>query len=280
MAAEERPDDTELFDFEASAHMWDSIYDASDFPSIAYYQARLERTLAWVDRVSLPVGAHVLEIGFGAGRTAVALAQRGLRVTGIDPYEAMVRRSSERVARFGFADRIELRQGDVHALEYADSAFDLVIALGVLPWVEQPGWCVREMGRVTRSGGHVIASVNNRRQLNRVLDPRLNPVVDPVKKVLLRAIRRSRGDRRPYVRAPAPRHDSRRQYESWLQAAGLQPLRVATVGFGRFSLAGRPLVSEARSIGLHERLQARADAGFPGLRSSGAQLLVLSRKTR
>jgi len=29
-----------------------------------------------------------------------------------------------------------------------------------------------------------------------------------------------------------------------------------------------------------ERLQARADAGFPGLRSAGGQMLVLSRKRR
>jgi len=102
--------------------------------------------------------------------------------------------------------------------------------------------------------------------------------LEPAKKVALRAIRRSRGNRRPDPRAP--RHDSRRQYEGWLQAAGLQPARSATLGFGRFSLAGRPLVSENRSIGVHERLQARADVGFPGLRSSGAQLLVLSRNAR
>jgi ubiquinone/menaquinone biosynthesis C-methylase UbiE len=278
MAAAEEPDDAELFDFQGNPRAWDAMYDASDFDSVAYYRPRLERTLAWVDSLSLPVDARVLEIGFGAGRTAIALAQRGLRVTGIDTHEAMVELSSERVARYGLASRIELRQGDAHALEAPDGAFDLVVALGVLPWVERPGLCVREMARVTRLGGHVIASVNNRRQLNRVLDPRLNPILEPAKKGALRAIRRSRGDTRADPRAP--RHDSRRQYEQWLAAAGLQPVRVATLGFGRFSLVGRPLVSEARSIGVHARLQARADAGFPGLRSSGAQMLVLSRKLR
>lgn len=276
MAAAEQPDEVDLFDFDASARTWDTLYDASDFDSVAYYRPRLERTLAWVDSLCLPVDARVLEIGFGAGRIAIALAQRGFRVTGIDTHPSMVELSSESVARHGLAGRIELGLGDAHALEAADGAFDIVVALGVLPWVERPGWCVREMGRVTRPGGHVIASVNNRRQLNRVLDPRLNPIVEPAKKVALRAIRRSRGDRRPNPNVP--RHDSRRQYERWLQAAGLQRTRSATLGFGRFSLVGRPLVSEIRSIGVHERLQARADAGFPGLRSSGAQLLVLSRK--
>jgi hypothetical protein len=90
MAAAEEPDEIELFDFEASARSWDTLYDASDFPSVAYYQPRLERTLDWVDSLCLPVDARVLEVGFGAGRAAIALAQRGLRVTGIDTHEAMV----------------------------------------------------------------------------------------------------------------------------------------------------------------------------------------------
>jgi SAM-dependent methyltransferase len=278
MAAEYQPEEGGLFDFDASAHSWDTLYDASDFDSVAYYRPRLERTLAWVESLSLPVGARVLEIGFGAGRAALAFAQRGLVVTGIESGERMLELARARVARYGLASRVQLGLGDSHALEFEDGTFDLVVALGVLPWVERPGSCVREMARATRPGGHVIASVNNRRQLNRVLDPRLNPAATPVKQAALRAIWRARRDARPDPRVP--RHDSWRQYERWLQAAGLQPVRSATLGFGRFSLIGRPLASEARSIRVHERLQARADAGFPGLRSSGAQMLVLSRKTR
>jgi ubiquinone/menaquinone biosynthesis C-methylase UbiE len=274
--AAEQPEERELFDFDASARTWDTLYDASDFDSIAYYRPRLERTLAWVESLALPVDARVLEIGFGAGRTAIAMAQRGLLVTGIDTGGRMLEQAVQRVGRYGLSPRIRLGLGDAHALEAADGTFDLVVALGVLPWVERPGWCVREMARVTRTGGYVIASVNNRRQLNRVLDPRLNPVVEPAKHVARRALRRGRRDLRGDPRAP--RHDSWRQYERWLQAAGLKPLRSAALGFGRFSLAARPLFSETTSIRLNERLQARADAGFPGLRSSGGQMLVLSRK--
>lgn len=271
MAAEQPQ---ELFDFEASARTWDTLYDASNFDSVAYYRPRLERTLAWVDSLALPVDARVLEIGFGAGRTAIALAQRGLLVTGLDTSQSMLEHTAKRVGRYGLSTRIRLELGDAHALDAEDGTFDLVIALGVLPWVERPGWCLREMARVTRPGGHVIASVNNRRQLNRVLDPRLNPLVEPAK----RALRRTRGDRGGDPKNP--RHDSWRQYEGWLQAAGLQAVRKASLGFGRFSLGARPLLSETTSVRMNERLQARADAGFPGLRSAGGQLLVLSRKRR
>jgi ubiquinone/menaquinone biosynthesis C-methylase UbiE len=270
--AAEQPE--ELFDFEASARAWDTLYDASNFDSIAYYRPRLERTLAWVDSLALPVDARVLEIGFGAGRAAIALAQRGLVVTGIDTSTRMFEHTAQRVNRFGFGTRIRLGLGDAHALDAEDGTFDLVVALGVLPWVQRPGWCVREMARVTRPGGHVIASVNNRRQLNRLLDPRLSPIAEPAKRALRGTRRDRRGD------PTNPRHDSWRQYEGWLQAAGLQPIRRASLGFGRFSLGARPLLSETTSIRVNDRLQARADAGFPGLRSAGGQVLVLSRKRR
>jgi ubiquinone/menaquinone biosynthesis C-methylase UbiE len=277
-AAPQSDDGIEFFDFDQAATAWDALYDASDFGSIAYYRSRLERTLAWVDELALPPGSKVLEIGFGAGRTAIALAERGLRVTGVDTGERMLEVATQGAAHAGLAASIDLGIGDAEQLEAADSSFDLVLALGVMPWLDHPARGVREMGRVTRAGGHVIASVNNRRQLNRVLDPRLNPVLEPLKQLALTAARR--GGRDPRATRPAPRQDSRRRYERWLRAAGLEPERVATLGFGEFSFLGRRLTSQPASIRLHERLQARADSGFPVLRSSGAQMLVLSRKRR
>jgi SAM-dependent methyltransferase len=279
MAAAPQPDERAgFFDFDQAATAWDSLYDESDFESIAYYRSRLERTLAWVDELALPAGARVLEIGFGAGRAAIALGQRGFRVTGVDSGGRMLEVATRGVARAGLSASVDLGIGDAEHLEAEDSSFDLVLALGVVPWLGHPARGVREMGRVTRAGGHVIASVNNRRQLNRVLDPRLNPMLEPLKELALRAARRGGHDLLADRRTP--RHDSRRQYERWLRAAGLEPQRVATLGFGAFSLLGRRLLSQPTSIRLHERLQAHADSGVPVLRSSGAQMLVLSRKRR
>jgi ubiquinone/menaquinone biosynthesis C-methylase UbiE len=277
MAAAPQPDEGfDFFDFDQAATTWDTVYDASHFDSIAYYRSRLERTLAWVDDLALPAGSRVLEIGFGAGRTAIALAERGFVVTGVDTGERMLEVATQRVARAGLEERVELALGDAEQLEAEDKSFDLVLALGVMPWLDNPARGAREMGRVTRAGGHVIASVNNRRQLNRLLDPRLHPVVEPIKQLALQVARRGGRELRPTRRIPRP--DSRRQFERWLRAAGLEPQRSATLGFGEFSLLGHPLASQETSIRLHERLQARADAGVPVLRSSGAQMLVQSRK--
>jgi ubiquinone/menaquinone biosynthesis C-methylase UbiE len=276
MAAAPQPDDFEIFDFDRGATYWDELYDASDFEATAYYRSRLQRTLAWVDALALPSGARVLEIGFGAGRGTLALAERGLVVTGVDTSERMLEIATRAATSAGLTDRISLSLGDAHSLGFADRSFDLVLALGVIPWLDRPARGVREMARVTEPGGHVIASANNRRQLNRVLDPRLNPGTERAKQIALRAAHRLGHE--PWTPAVAPRHDSRRRFECWIRDAGLHPRRVATLGFGRFSLLGRPLLSRPASIRLHHRLQARADAGFAVLSSSGAQVLVLSQK--
>ena len=255
-----QPDGFDWFDFDQGARYWDSLYDASDFNALAYYRSRLQRTLAWVDELALPAGARVLDIGFGAGRSSVALAQRGFLVDGVDTGERMLELARRSSAAAGLADRISLAIGDAHALGFPDRSFDLVIALGVIPWLERPEQGLREMARVTAAGGHVIVSANNRRQLNRILDPRLSPVTDRSKQLALQTARRVG---REWTPDKAPRHDSRRRLERWIRACRLRPERHATLGFGRFSLLGRPLLSQPASIRLHERLQARADAGFP-----------------
>lgn len=59
-----------------------------------------------------------------------------------------------------FADyhsSIHLSQGDGHNLPYPDGAFDFVICHYLLMWVESPEKVTREMQRVCRDGGSVLA---------------------------------------------------------------------------------------------------------------------------
>ena len=60
--------------------------------------------------------------------------------------------------------------------------------------------------------------------------------------------------------------------------AGLRPVARRTIGFGPLSFMGRPLVGEQRAVRINDRLQALADAGFPGLRWSGWHYLLRAHK--
>src|SRR5260370_38107481 len=70
---------------------------------------------------SVAGGGRVLELGIGTGRIAVPLAERGIRVEGIDASEPMIQRM--RAKPFG-AD-IPVAIGDFAAVD-VDGQFDLI----------------------------------------------------------------------------------------------------------------------------------------------------------
>src|SRR5205085_3184765 len=127
--------------------------------------------------------AFVLEVGCGAGLTAVKLAERYI-VEAVDTVQEMLDLTRERAAIARVDDRLTTRRGDANELSYTDGAFDLVLAIGVLPWVHDNASALREFARVLRPGGHLIVNIDNKWALHRIIDPQLNPIVRPVKKAL------------------------------------------------------------------------------------------------
>jgi protein-L-isoaspartate(D-aspartate) O-methyltransferase len=57
-------------------------------------------------------GAPVLEVGTGSGYQAAILAELGARVTSIERHASLAADARERLARAGFADRVEVVVGD------------------------------------------------------------------------------------------------------------------------------------------------------------------------
>lgn len=76
----------------------------------------------------VPQGGNVLELGSGTGRVAVALAERGFQVTGLDAAPAMLARAEARRASLPpeVAARLDFRLGDMAALRLGRT-FDAVI---------------------------------------------------------------------------------------------------------------------------------------------------------
>lgn len=76
-----------------------------------------------------PAGGSVLELGAGTGRVAIALAERGLSVVGVDLAPAMLAQAEAKRAGLPaeLAGRLEFRRGDMGALELKRT-FDAVIS--------------------------------------------------------------------------------------------------------------------------------------------------------
>ena len=257
--------------FDAHALDWKTIYDRPGVYETIHRQRRT-RALRLIDGLALPAGSSVLETGCGAGSMAVALAERGHFVQATDFVAAMVSYTRRLALEAKVEDRVCASVSDIRNLKFLDHSFDLVVAMGVLPWIYPPlDPTVREIARVLKPGGHTVVSMDNRWRLNHILNPLLGG-----RRLLGKTLRRL-GMVRTAPSASAhtcsPRH-----FDQLLRAAGLAKLQSFTLGFGPFSLLSREVVPELLGLKLHSKLQSLADGGFPLIRACGAQYVVLARK--
>ncbi|NIO72449.1 MAG: methyltransferase domain-containing protein, partial [Anaerolineae bacterium] len=103
-------------------------------------------------RVNLLRAERVLDVGCGTGVITEEMAARCKgQVIGVDVDAAMVEFAQDR------DDQAEYRVGDAHQLDFPDGHFDVVACHFLLMWVSNPALAVREMARVTRPGGAVLA---------------------------------------------------------------------------------------------------------------------------
>jgi ubiquinone/menaquinone biosynthesis C-methylase UbiE len=219
----------------------------------------------------------VLEVGCGAGLTAVALAQQGFQVDAIDSVPRMVELTREKVTVDGVGERLHIRVADVHSLDFEAETFELALALGVVPWLHSPPVALQELGRTLKPGGHLIVNADNRARLTSLLDPRFHPSLATARRTAKHLLNRFGVRRRSVPQAIA---HSREEFDRLLEAAGLETVSRAMVGFGPFTLFGRRLLPQRLGVEVHRRLQRYADRNVALLRSTGAQYLVLARKTR
>ena len=120
--------------------------------------AELRQT--WLDYSGVRPGDCVLDVGCGTGVVTRDLAQRvgrQGRVVGIDPSTRLIEKALRRAEEEGLKDRIEFRCADGAALPFSDESFDLVVASAVFGHVPNGMEVLKEMVRVARPGGTVLA---------------------------------------------------------------------------------------------------------------------------
>lgn len=260
--------------FEKFAPDWARVYQGSDDLYSCIYQERLRIVLELVDKTGLAPGARALEIGCGAGYATVALAKRGYEVEAIDAVQTMLDSTRDLVAKAGVEKQVRSSVGDVCALPFRDETFGLVIAVGVMPWLESMKKPVQEMYRMLQPGGFLIITVENRWGLRQVLDPIANPLLRPMKEATKAVLQWS------HLLAPRarPRRTSIRSCNALLESKGFQRLDGITLGFGPLMLFGCELLPHSLGLKVHRRLQDLAYRATPFIRSRGAEYIVLGRK--
>jgi len=131
---------------------------------------------ALLDQLDLRGDERILDMGCGRGAVLLMAAQRLTtgRATGVDLWRGVDQsgNSAEATRRNaiaeGVADRVELRTGDMTALPFEDSSFDVVVSSLAIHNIRGSAGRVKaiaEAVRVLRSGGRLmIADIRGTRQ--------------------------------------------------------------------------------------------------------------------
>lgn len=110
----------------------------------------------------------VLDIASGDGVLAELLAPRAHSIVCIDTSERVVEAARQRLK--GFAN-VDVRVGDMHALDLPAERFDLVLLMHALTYSERPAAVVAEAARVLRPGGRLLAATLGRHAHRNVVEP-------------------------------------------------------------------------------------------------------------
>ncbi len=174
----------------AALPLWRALHDITDDALIDDDAKRLAIVLArraagrnWADAVAGDMERHyspgrtweamargfgllldlgdVLDVASGDGVISELLASRARTITCVDASARVVEAASTRLAAY---PNVQVRVGDMHALDLPDARFDLVLLMHALPYSERPACVLREAARVLRPGGRVLACTLARHQ--------------------------------------------------------------------------------------------------------------------
>jgi len=141
---------------------WNRAYDDNNAHALNYLRERQAAVLNFVDDLNLPQGSKVLELGYGAGQTALELGKRGFEVYGLDISEKFSQSATKRCRNHCPGGKFNLGVGNIEGtFAFEDGAFDLVIVIGALQYLHSPERCLAEVFRTLKKGGLFIVAQRN-----------------------------------------------------------------------------------------------------------------------
>jgi SAM-dependent methyltransferase len=187
---------------------------------------------------------------------------------------------------------VEFTRGSLMALPFGSASFDAAVCVGVLGhyplrrgsgnFEEDDVLGLREVVRVLRPGGFIVLTLPNLYRLHWLLDPvQLRRAFEHRRLLLALEAGARDGKSAPPAsklgQEPATRHQTPSEMLRLIRGEGLEVLGLDGVGFGPFTILGRPLFSNERSVRISAKMEriAQGPVFSPLNRFAGTWVLTL-----
>lgn len=139
-------------------------YTWDDFLQLPETREGIQATVAWLTSYRQRDNERVLDLGCGTGNYALALAEVGFDVVGIDFAPGMLKKARAKAARLPQAS-VTFEQADFNRdLRFLANSFDRVICIAALQCVANPPRFLREIRRVLKPDGLFLVVVRDSSQ--------------------------------------------------------------------------------------------------------------------
>ncbi|MGD8306243.1 MAG: methyltransferase domain-containing protein [Ignavibacteria bacterium] len=102
---------------------------AADYDEMISFGESLERKKKLFANIVTPKMSYAADCGCGTGVDSIALSQLGLKVTGFDPSDEMIKKA--KINAKNYNEKIEFSEATIHGIDdNFENKFDLIVSLG------------------------------------------------------------------------------------------------------------------------------------------------------
>jgi len=275
--------------FDEHTKDWIDIYERSTLNSHTI-QMRLRYVLKYVDNLNLKGRTTILDLGCGTGPFTMELLKRGHRVMATDISLNMIQTARQRCLEAHVEANAAFGVQDAQDLPFREGMFDLVLAVGLVEYLQYDRWALREIFRVLKPEGHLIVTVPNKVRLTTLKKILISRVAHAMKESVKTLLPSSvwsflkKNLKGSLPKSPIESIQSVRKlydldpFDRTLQEIGFRLVDSVSHGHGPFAIFGFGLFSEPMAIKVSWLLQSISEKNVPWLHRLGNNYNALWQK--
>jgi ubiquinone/menaquinone biosynthesis C-methylase UbiE len=161
------------WNLDRNAEKWDKAYESGGMLNRMYLKERSAKVVAHLGKQGIGPGCKVLDLGYGAGQSSLAISELGCAVYGMDIGEGLCAKAKARVAAGNPQGEFHLTVGNLEEkFPYEGETFDAAVVVGAMQYLTFTDVFLSEVYRVLKPGAVFVVAQRNIYSLSNMTTPR------------------------------------------------------------------------------------------------------------